>query len=779
MKVKIKRIHIENFKPFQNFPRDFPKDNLIVLDGPNGFGKTSFYDAIEILFTGGLRRYQELIDSATDGRSTVSGNPLLNNLSDTGDLIIKAELDINGESFFFMRKEFRSKLEKETKFNSINIPLYSLEYFEDPNPTLIEKNKEDDILSPKFGKDYIRDFEHLNYIEQQENLYLLKGTDKQRKDAIDHLFNTSDFQERLSQITDALRKIRKLCNKETKNTLKDMERELKDCKKNLIPHGEPISFSRIITWKDISWDQKDIKFTDDQYSKWLQKDGEIDKISFFVKNYENFKAHRGNGKIDGLLENKALILQYLQYWKFLDQEPQHSADLKLYQSMKQFMTAFEKGILENVENGKDLLTPDLEKFLNNNEFDLTQYKQSLSDIEKKKNRTNSLSRLLVGIKETRQEFINKFKKYEEQTNPDRGCPLCGYAWNDADELRQHFDLQSTQLELIINETGTDLNLAILNFSTTIIEPIISFLKVTIAKHPVDTESIIGLQQAIKKQTELTDLNRQLMALKLDTSPFFVKELTSSSHQSNLTGFYSALNKMKQKADPSNLRPYFDTVFLKVFEENHKHVLQITTEGLTSKRKYIEWQYALYQSDVIKSDQKKYDVQLERFTRTEEYKYKLIALQKIYKNSLEQYQKKFISNIEILFHIYSGRIAQDSKNSLGLFIDAEKGIRFLESHDKTHDAVFSMSSGQLATLIISFTLALNQRFSENKLLFIDDPVQTLDELNVAGFIELLRNDFSDHQIFISTHEDTMSAYMRYKFEKYGLGATRLSFKETQL
>ena len=116
----------------------------------------------------------------------------------------------------------------------------------------------------------------------------------------------------------------------------------------------------------------------------------------------------------------------------------------------------------------------------------------------------------------------------------------------------------------------------------------------------------------------------------------------------------------------------------------------------------------------------------------------------------------------------------------MFIKSDgKGIRFLESHSREHDAVFTMSSGQLAILIIAFTLALNKRFSTNKILLIDDPVQTLDELNIAGLIELLRNDFEEHQIFISTHEDMMSAYMRYKFEKFGFKTKRLSFKESQL
>lgn len=34
----------------------------------------------------------------------------------------------------------------------------------------------------------------------------------------------------------------------------------------------------------------------------------------------------------------------------------------------------------------------------------------------------------------------------------------------------------------------------------------------------------------------------------------------------------------------------------------------------------------------------------------------------------------------------------------------------------------------------------------QVLLIDDPVQTMDEINMASFVELLRNEFKDKQIF---------------------------------
>ncbi|MDK6430149.1 hypothetical protein, partial [Enterococcus faecalis] len=54
-------------------------------------------------------------------------------------------------------------------------------------------------------------------------------------------------------------------------------------------------------------------------------------------------------------------------------------------------------------------------------------------------------------------------------------------------------------------------------------------------------------------------------------------------------------------------------------------------------------------------------------------------------------------------------------------------------------------------------------------------QTMDEINIASFVELLRNDFSQKQIVLSTHEEEISKYIRYKFSKYGLKTKRINVK----
>ena len=53
---------------------------------------------------------------------------------------------------------------------------------------------------------------------------------------------------------------------------------------------------------------------------------------------------------------------------------------------------------------------------------------------------------------------------------------------------------------------------------------------------------------------------------------------------------------------------------------------------------------------------------------------------------------------------------------------------------------------------------------------------MDEMNMASFVELLRNEFTDRQIILSTHENNISLYFRYKFLKYGLSVGKLNVKQ---
>lgn len=63
--MKIKNLIIENFKLFdQKFDKieNISGANLILFNGPNGYGKTTVFDAIELALTGEIKRISKYND---------------------------------------------------------------------------------------------------------------------------------------------------------------------------------------------------------------------------------------------------------------------------------------------------------------------------------------------------------------------------------------------------------------------------------------------------------------------------------------------------------------------------------------------------------------------------------------------------------------------------------------------------------------------------------------------------------------------------------------------
>lgn len=69
-------------------------------------------------------------------------------------------------------------------------------------------------------------------------------------------------------------------------------------------------------------------------------------------------------------------------------------------------------------------------------------------------------------------------------------------------------------------------------------------------------------------------------------------------------------------------------------------------------------------------------------------------------------------------------------------------------------------------IEDFTLFEKEEPTNLDIFMIDDPCQSLDELNVASLVEIIKNEFTKTQIILSTHEDKIASYIKYKSEKAG-------------
>lgn len=786
MSIKIKQIQIQNFKLFKNLSTiEFDNPSLIIFDGPNGFGKTSFYDAIELLFTGKLRRYTSLSNDIIDNRQNLEGNPLVCNYSqEDDDLIIKVNVEINGYIYFLMRKENCHTIKENGNLFNFTLPLYLLDSFDDLEGNIVNG---EEFFNELLGVDFHKNFEFLNYIEQEENIYLLKNKDKDRKKNIAHLFNTEEFQSKIEVLNVLHRKMTSACNAQAKSEYKEVEVKLDEYLRAISTDTEEVEYFTFFEWKDIIWDRESLNFTDIQYSQWIGEDGELKKLDFFIKNFDEFQKKMKNEKIDKLFENIVAVKQVLLYHEFLDKEEELSSKLLINTKFRELFTNFENGLLEAIKN-KKISIPSEIKELVKAVIDIERYIDEIDRIAGLISNVDALSRLLNNVKESREIFIQKYTDYHS-VNPTTSCPLCGHDWEDTDELIRKFEEQTNVLKELLKSTGDELSPAIEEFDKVYLKPLKEFFEEYQKNNPIDTEFIRSLKQIKQSEQRVIELKEKFISFDINIKSLLGTEPKIIDLEEKIESLKALAEEKKETVEEEKVKEYFSDYFIKYFNESIENTSTITSDRLGKKKQYIEWQYYIYQNSEAQRLQSEYDAKKASFNNAKALKLKIKKIKDIYTDSLREYQTKLVREIEILFHIYSGRIMQDCQNGLGLFIKSDQDeIRFIESGTmgsssetdyNKYDAVFTMSSGQLASLIISFTLALNKRYSKSKLLLIDDPVQTLDELNIAGLVNLLRNEFFDRQIYMSTHEPMMSAYMRYKFEKFGLHTERINFKEKYL
>jgi DNA repair exonuclease SbcCD ATPase subunit len=337
--------------------------------------------------------------------------------------------------------------------------------------------------------------------------------------------------------------------------------------------------------------------------------------------------------------------------------------------------------------------------------------------------------------------------------------------------------QRLVLETLVDVNGEALKRNIELFERKVLGPI----RKAIGEHAAVQKDSIDYKKKITELREeqvsyLRKLVRAYLSYDIDVRPFYCIsfDLQESLDVNRLGEAVSALYRV---VDHDSIDEDFQEIFEQVFLEDDNAALSLELDSIDRKISYVKAAYTRSIYGDIKDKEKSYSAAEDIYKKAIYLDKALSKLRDIYNENLNSYVASIAKGIEVLFHIYSGRLLQNFQSGLGIFIETDgKNLSFRENPKKLHDVIFSMSSGQLSSLVLSFTLALNKRYARNAILLIDDPVQTLDDINVAGFVDLLRTEFSDRQIILSTHEDEMSAYMQYKFKKYNLDAEGLDFKQ---
>lgn len=472
--MKIKKILIKNFKNIKETRIIDFQENVTLFVGPNGFGKTTIFDAIELSLTGKIRRIEE--SDYSDGRSSLSAPYFQNNpnedtfielmlTNDEGSSLIVSSLyknSMNAKGSNVPKFSF-SKFKRAVRFGP-GISFQPLEDFDGLSERDIQK-----AISQFLGyesEDYrLGDtFDLFHYIQQDETAYYLKQKEKDRKEQLNFLLNIGNYVDKKNQL-ERLRSVLSFSEKE----LKAKKDKLKNSPiKNNTPYSK--LFLRADT--DFAFNNKSIVFDDELSNESLNIYlSEIDKLqefrnSFSPKDYflrkqsEQFEREVLDDKdftiyliVREMLENQENIEFIKQNHTLISNDKNYSYFLlKNYigqlESFENDSRMFKRGkILEslldveidklNIETIKNSLNgfPNWEfgqVWLETFDSKLTNYKIKKEQLD---DGTNSINKLL--------EIRSRLKEHSDEKNSE--CVFCGYDWIESENLLVAYEETTNQL----------------------------------------------------------------------------------------------------------------------------------------------------------------------------------------------------------------------------------------------------------------------------------------------------------------------------------------------
>lgn len=764
MSIEIKKIYLENYKLFTIKEIDF-SNCLCVFDGPNGYGKTSIFDAIEFLITGTISRIQE--SEVVAANISYSKNCLANDPEK--DIRIKAEFkdNLTDKSIVIALcipasvgsgKQNNPK-SIETQTQSHILPVYDI-------PTEFWK---DNIVSPEiisskrkefFGTQNINLFKMLHYIHQEDRLAYFKKSESERGKTITELFGIEEDVAKLAKVNDAQRQ---LSNKLTKlrEQIQVIDKEIKSLPQASGDHFVYESLSN----GDAFWDKENLGFKGSQSKAvFEQMKRTIRDISVFIENKHWYFIASSIYQFEKIQTSKRQAA--IQGWLLKKTSETFLEETRKTKEIFDFLTEQAELISNNAFNNVDWKKMCAILNCDDSLETIVGYVKDLNCVQQ--NQTN-LGKLTEALYQARETLALRKGKIDSLT--DGTCPYCGYQWNSDSLLQEQFANTKSILECILGGENTMLSQIIQKCKAYYD----NVFKEKVEAQITSINNDVGFQLLVKFNDYkdfydsiencdkiLRHLQSSECIIKVDFSDIDSIELAITEIKGTIPTSYESLS----------MEYGFDKVFKEYFS-NKTYMDSITVEKLKTKERYIEEQY--YSS--FDQARQKLDVMKQQEEKLDSLVVEMKAYHKALKKAIELYQQLVIKQIEIPFFLYCSRLLQSYQGGQGVLIDSKDSkIRFTAPGGE-HDILYTMSSGQLSAVLLAFSLVLNKIYSGNKFktLFIDDPIQCMDDINMISFVELLRREFSEVQIILSTHEDSFANYIKYKFSKYNIRSQSVTLK----
>ncbi|MGO2262025.1 AAA family ATPase [Halomonas sp.] len=770
MNWQISKIEVSSFKAFKHIYLDLGESSLLTLDGPNGYGKTSIFDAIELLLTGQINRIQNLFFTLlTKNKRDYADNLFWNNRSGENDLCIKIEF-INDDRKLILARHCPATIFKKPANNRAdkyeNFKLYELPEFESSDYTKINQ-RDNNFLDEVFGKNFRENFSFLNYLEQGQNRLLHTRVDE-RKDKLGNLFNISDIEAEIESCNTIYSKLTKhINNPQRKAKVESLTEEIATLRGTLQAEAGVVEYKKLST-TDVQpgWD-KEILFSTYSAVDHAAYQEFVRKIIAVLPLKATIKTRVHNETIDADIDrNEESLRSLAQFGKDLGRLEGLEAIKKEIDELERSASIIRRGATAiKLEEARSLP--------NWADGRLEWFESQIESRNSLREKSNTNGNVIVELEHLKKQLLEEHNKpYPD----DQLCPLCGADWEDHKSMVGAIEARTKQISNSLSQDGKDLvNLiaamdAELKLINTHIQENLNLLKPTF-----EPNLHSALVQITLRLPAITQLQEKLQRENVQFTDSFTE--IDDVVDERLGKLKEILRNKKQVesdalALPEDWRETTNSAF-----KNLQDFYIITAEDLRGKEQYISIKANEAQNTRLQTCISELEL-IEKETRAaQKAGDKVKKLRDTLKETEKSYTDQTISAIEFIFHIYSGRLIQNYQRGLGLFIESREGtqLRFLTAEKSEHDAVMSMSSGQVSALSLAFFLSLNKVYAKAPLILIDDPSQSLDEINVASLTDLLRCELKHCQLIVSSHEDDISAYMRYRFDRAGLKTSSLNMQ----
>lgn len=852
----LEELFIKNFRGyteniFSFFKDKETKNGIIVLGGPNGYGKTSFFDAIEWCLTGTVRRLNDELEARLKGDTANAflQKGILRNILTEDEVVVSLKLSIDGKSVTFTRS-FGDRNEREGLV---------------PEKTVFRITGDGDSLVAAVGQ-FLEEIKGSFYdrytcsYEKSLNMYR-----KGRKDIYQMFSTFFGSNTKLETMINNLEGNQERGTKKVMGIIDGIEeryKELKDAEKVAKTYYEGKKSEKDKLEKDykqVSGYTNLIKV----YPSYNIYDGEIHALNLEEISDKAEQAYKTNNQITNLtlISERPILGELRQHQRYYNSSQylknfiqdivspfrDREKDIEIAQKTNIELLRKEQSRIENSRRIIRRITKPSQaihigKFLARQSW-FIQYHEAnllfgiLSNLKRDQKIISNLS-IIRNNYESQAPMLNALRALvdhieglEVYRKNNKECPLCGSSelFFDADialnakHILGEEDKERARVEGEYNKKNNQIQEQLAKFKS-IVSRYCDFKNKEITKIQEIVEKLSKLKNSCKKYNisfnELNDsmVRRREQKVKRIVSSLdnrienstenlldkitqsdgtikyiynekgspYTKEMfnildegqKAKTLQNLIFNYFLELNKVKL-----SVRYSLDIMSsieerIKILKEMSKGVIGI--EALANCKISLEeavnsWNNAKTASksladklDVLKSlsrDLKAYRANKER-AQTEQI---IDPVNKLYRR--------------ITRHTNFKQIALDRSGKTS----SKSELRIIHEIGDDTDCFISnvFSAGQVSTLSIAIFLATAIKHQDSLLrcYFMDDPIQSMDDLNVLSFIDLLRvelqpsnikkNGFFD-QLFISTCDEDFENLVKHKMKSFDVNCCSFHF-----